>query len=666
MQGPSQPAPSARAAVADPPESVRIATVAVHHEVPHLDRLFDYTVPAELDAAAQPGVRCRIGFAGRLISGYIVARPEVTDYTGDLKPIKSLSGSEPVLSTEIAQLARAVADRWAGTLSDVLRLAVPARHARVEKEPGGPAPAPLPPPAPGEWAHYGHGPALLTHLAAGEKPRAVWAALPGSDWPAALATAAAATASSGRGVVVVVPDGRDSSRVAAALELAVGADRFVELTADLGPAERYRRFLRVSRGQVRVVVGTRAAGYAPVRDLGLVAIWDDGSDLHDEQLAPYAHMRDVLVLRAHLAGAGALVGGLAPSVEAFALTEAGWARPLTATRQHVRQAAARVEVAGSEQQLARDPMAAAARLPELAFSVVRRALDAGLPALVSVPRRGYRPALACARCRTPSRCPACHGPLSQRSNAGDLSCGWCGLAYAPDLACPECGATERRAVVVGHARTAEELGRAFPGVSVVRSGGGDVVASVAEGPALVVATPGAEPLPAKGYGAVLLLDAWALLGRADLRAGEVALRRWMAAGTLALPAGDGGQVLLVGAPATLGPVQALVRWDPLGYAAEEAAGRTELGFPPVSRMAALDGAPDELDAFLGELDLARRLPDADVLGPVPRGEGVDRLLVRVPRKQGAALAGALQEITRVRSGRRQPVVRVRLDPADIG
>ena len=69
---------------------------------------------------------------------------------------------------------------------------------------------------------------------------------------------------------MVMPDGGEVHRLSAALREAIGEASFVELTADLGPTERYRRFLKLARGQVRAVVGTRAAAYAPVADLGLV------------------------------------------------------------------------------------------------------------------------------------------------------------------------------------------------------------------------------------------------------------------------------------------------------------------------------------------------------------------------------------------------------------
>ena len=75
------------------------------------------------------------------------------------------------------------------------------------------------------------------------------------------------------------------------------------LVAETGPAARYRAFLAALRGDIQVVIGNRAAAFAPVRDLGLVALWDDGDDLLSEQRAPYPHAREVLALRATAARA---------------------------------------------------------------------------------------------------------------------------------------------------------------------------------------------------------------------------------------------------------------------------------------------------------------------------------------------------------------------------
>ncbi|MFI5849424.1 primosomal protein N' [Micromonospora chalcea] len=639
--------------------------------LPHLDRPFDYLVPAALDAEAQPGVRVKVRFAGQLVDGWLLERAESSEHP-KLAYLEKVVSPVPVLSPEVARLARAVADRYAGSLADVLRLAVPPRHARAEKAVTAEAPsadattdAPAPADAdaraevdPRGWRDYPAGPALLRALTDGRPARAVWSALPGEDWADRYADAVAATVAGGRGAVVVVADARDLDRLDAALTAVLGAGRHVRLTAADGPARRYRAFLAARRGDVAVVIGTRAAMFAPVDRLGLVAIWDDGDDLHAEPRAPYPHARDVLLTRAHLGDAAALVGGYARSAEAQLLVETSWAREVVADRAVVRARTPAMAPTGDDPQLARDPGAASARLPSLAWTSARDALRADLPVLVQVPRRGYVPSVACADCRAPARCPHCAGPLALPSAHGTPACRWCGRVTAA-YACPECGGRRLRASVTGARRTAEELGRAFPGVPVRTSGREEVLASVPGGAGLVIATPGAEPVADGGYGAVLLLDSWALLTRADLRAGEEALRRWMAAAALARPGTAGGRVVVV-ADGALAPVQALLRWDSAWFAARELAERRELGFPPAVRMASVTGVAEAVADLLA----GARLPgDAEVLGPVPADEGRERMLVRVPRSRAAALAEALHAAAGQRSARKAAdPVRLQVDP----
>ncbi|MGN9779528.1 primosomal protein N' [Micromonospora sp. H33] len=640
-----------------PAEGSPVARVCVDVPLAHLDRPFDYLVPEALDADAVPGARVKVRFAGQLVDGWLLERADASEHPR-LAYLEKVVSPEPVLAPEIARLARVVADRYAGSLADVLRLAVPPRHARVEKEPHQP-------PEPGDalavpdgWRDYPTGPALLRALADGRPARAVWSALPGEDWPARYAEAVAATVAGGRGALVVVADARDLERLDAALTTALGPGRHVQLTAALGPARRYRAFLAARRGDVPVVIGTRAAMFAPVHRLGLVAVWDDGDDLHAEPRAPYPHAREVLLTRAQLADAAAVVGGYARTAEAQLLVETGWAREVVADRATVRARIPAIAPAGDDPQLARDPGAATARLPSLAWTTARDALRADAPVLVQVPRRGYLPSVACATCRTPARCPHCAGPLALPSAEGTPACRWCGRVAAA-YACPECGGRRLRASVTGARRTAEELGRAFPGVPVRTSGREEVLATVPGGAGLVIATPGAEPVADGGYGAVLLLDSWALLTRADLRAGEEALRRWLAAAALARPAAAGGRVVVV-ADGALAPVQALLRWDAGWFAARELAERRDLGFPPAVRMASVTGPPAAVADLLAE---ARLPEDAEVLGPVPADGDRERMLVRVPRARAAALAGALHAAAGVRAARKAAdPVRLQVDP----
>jgi primosomal protein N' (replication factor Y) len=646
-----------------------VARVAVDVSLPHLDRPFDYEVPGEMSALAVPGARVRVRFAGKDVAGYVLDRTATSERAGSLKSIRRVVSAEPVLTPDLLRLARAVADRYAGTLADVLRLAIPARHARAEAavpsvtEP----PSPVAPPTPDALGRYVAGAAYLAALARGESPRAVWAALPGVDpahpdlprWPAEIAAAVQACLASGRGALVVVPDRRDVDVVAAALRRALGSETVVELTADCGPEARYRRWLTIRRGLARVVVGTRAAAFAPVPNLGLVALWDDGDDSHAEPRAPYPHAREVLLLRAQ-DGAALLLGGFAVTAEAAALLRTGWARPLRSARPTVRRWAPHVVLADAEERNGVEP-ARASRLPPAAWTAARAALDHG-PVLVQVPRAGYAPSVACADCRQPARCATCHGPLAIVRPRHPPQCRWCGRAARP-WQCAACGGQRLRAPVIGSRRTAEELGRAFPAVPVITSGGDRVLASVRSEPAIVVATTGAEPVAAGGYAAALLLDGWLLLARADLRSGEEALRRWFAAASLVRPAHDGGAVVLVAEPSAR-PAQALVRWDPYGHAERELAQRREVGLPPAVRLATVTGEDVAVREFVATLELPA---DAEVLGSTEVGAGdlvERRAVIRAPRRRGPELAHVLHLAMAARSSRKAPgAVRVQVDPA---
>ncbi len=679
----------------------------------HLDRVFDYRVPAELDEQAQPGVRVRVRFSGRLIDGYLLERAGSTDHEGRLGPLERVISPLAVLPARLSALCEAVARRYAGTRADVLRLAIPPRHARAEaaalaaldkragRTPGTDTPRPS-----GEgWERYTHGGAFLEAAHDGRAPRAVWQALPGEDWALRIAEAACAAYAGGRSAVVIVPDRRDLDRVVAALRSLCPDDgAVVELAGGLGPQARYRRWVTALAGPPCIVAGNRSAVFTPVARLGLVAVWDDGDDLLAEPRSPYPHAREVGLLRADGAGAGFLLGGHARTAEAQSLVDHGWARDLLAPRPAVREAGPLIRALGdSEQALARDPDARRARLPAIGFEAARRALSADLPVLVQVPRAGYIPVVACAHCREPARCRRCAGPLGlphadpgAPGRAGGVGaagaggaeeaappvCRWCGTP-ASAHSCARCGSRALRASITGAERTAEEFGRAFRGVPVIGSSGAEVRDEVPGHASVVVATVGAEPRAPSGYGAALLLDGWSLLTRADLRAAEETLRRWMSAAALVRSAGEGGKVVVV-ADSGAAVVQALIRWDPVGHAQAELAGRREVRFPPAVRMAAVDAAPSTLGAFL---DLADLPGSTERLGPVPLPPGVrlpggsgrdgaadgepppdaERMLLRVPRRDGAALARALAVAQASFSAHRMPgTVRVQIDPVRVG
>ncbi|KHL04147.1 primosomal protein N' family DNA-binding protein [Sinomonas humi] len=683
-------APAAPRAASELP----VARVCVESPLPQLDRPFDYLVPEELSEAAKPGVRVRVRVAGQEHSGLILERAESSDAGVALQPLAKVVSPAVVLTPEVLKVSTAVAERWAGALGDVLRFAVPPRAARVEAEylpeladraagkepenasdPAAEKDSPAPPSSPSLWAELQRGSAFLRHLAAGGSPRASVQAVEGygpRGWPQLVAEAIRTARLSGRGVLVVVPDRRDLERMQLVLEQALPGERVVRLAAEDGPSQRYRGFLDLLTGRARVAVGTRGAVLAPVRDLGLVVCWDDGDDLHAEPRAPYFHAREVCLLRSEMEGCALLLAGHTVSTETRRLVDSGWLQSVEPARSIVRKRLPRVTSTADSFESARDPYARMARLPHAAWQLAREALADG-PVLVQVARAGYAPSLACERCREPARCVHCSGPLAETLTGGarTVACRWCGTPSGA-WACPYCGGRSFRRSSVGALRTAEELGRAFPGAVVITSSGDQVKSEVPDSPALVVATVGAEPVAPTGYAAALLLDGDSLLSRETLRAGEEALRRWLNAAALVRGADDGGRVVVTASEHEA--VAALVRWDPAGFAERELTVRKSLGLPPAVRLAAITGTRAGVETFAGAAASVLARPGVRTAGPVPVSaaagvrteEDVWRLLAFFPIAEGPEVSRGLRAARIALATRRgSEPVQLRLDGSDL-
>ncbi|WEK59823.1 MAG: primosomal protein N' [Candidatus Microbacterium colombiense] len=586
--------------------SRRIARVLLDSPLPQLDRLFDYALPPELGDVV-PGVRVRVPLrtAGRVIDGYIVEVDTEDDADRPLSEVDSVVSAVPVLPERLHQLARRVADRAAGSASDILRLVIPKRQVRVEKA----WTADSPVVHPGEDAIGTADEVLSAYdgLAAivDEGGRAAVEAIPLSHddaqaWAALLTAVAVRTLGAGKSSILVVPDHRDLDRLLTALDRVAPADSVVRFDSRLTNPLRYRSFLRSLEEAPCIVVGNRSAVYAPVR-AGLVALWDDGDPLLGEPLAPYVNARDAALLRQEQEESALLFVGHTRTTDVERLVMRGWLQDIRATRRVLPR------VVLSTPQEMEQPTAQ--RLPSSAFLAARSAAAEG-PVLVQVSRPGFSPSLVCAECRAPARCPECGGPLGARHRGAVPVCGWCGRG-ARAWTCPHCTSAKLRLASSGSERTADELGRAFPGVRVIVADSAHPVERVDAKPALVVATRGAEPLADGGYRAVVLLDGPRMLQAPDLRVGESCLRWWSNAASLAAP---GAPVHLVGVDG--GTARALATWNQAGYARAELDGRAPLHMPPATRVALVEGTAAAVSRALISLGELALPPDA-VLGPVP-------------------------------------------------
>nr|WP_308116582.1 primosomal protein N' [Leifsonia poae] len=495
-----------------------------------------------------------------------------------------------------------------------------------------------------------------------ELPDGTWV----GEWAVTLATLATGCWARGESAIVAVPDYRDLDQLAVALAAIAPAEAVVRIDAAQSNPDRYRAFLAALSG-ARIVIGNRSAVYAPAERLGMIAVWSDGDPLYAEPLSPYVHTRDAALVRQELQGCALVFAGLTRSVEVQRLVDIGWMHDVAPDR------AVLPKVVLTANQPAAESAARAARIPSTAWQAARSALlgEGGTtpgPVLIQVARPGYAPVLACASCGQAARCNRCEGPLGQTRAGATPSCGWCG-ALATDWRCEHCEHTKFRMITVGSGRTAEELGRAFPGVRVIVADGEHPVQRVEAAPAIVVATRGAEPIAAGGYRAVLLLDGERMLARETLRVAEDCLRWWSNAAALAAP---GAPTLLVGVTGALARDFATGRF--VEFARGELAGRRELRFPPAVRLASLSGAAEVVGEAAAAVDPALLI---DVLGPAPVGEGQVRTILRFEYSRGqevatAVRAAAVRNATKRRRApagktgfRPAPTLRVRFDDPEI-
>ncbi|GAB3125651.1 primosomal protein N' family DNA-binding protein [Glaciibacter psychrotolerans] len=665
-----------------------VARVLVDSPLPQLDHLFDYAIPDELAAHAVPGVRVRMPLRskGRVADGYLIevidpaelpAEGVIPEFSGKLSPIDSIVSTVPVLQSEIYTLARRLADRAAGNANDIIRLAVPGRQVRVEKawvaaQESAESAVDISPTksvaSDGHVRFADYPPGVLECIVAEHSRRAIAAVprlvrLPNGTtighWAMTLAELAVQTLEQGQSAIIVVPDFRDQDQVQAALDVLAPAEAVSRVDARQSNPDRYRAFLACLGAAPRIVLGNRSAVYAPARNLGLIMLWDDGDPLHGEPLSPYVHSRDAALVRQELTGCALVLLGHSRSVEAQRLVAVGWLDEVNPAKDtHPR-------VIPTDFQGEPDPQARAARIPTAAWLAAKAAIADG-PVLVQVATPGYAPFLACQTCKKPARCTACQGPLGQKSAGSTPACRWCG-ALAVGWTCVHCEGHTFRVMTVGAGRTAEELGRAFPGSRVIVADGDHPIQTLGAEPALVIATRGAEPIPTGGYRAILLLDGERMLARESLRVGEDCLRWWSNAAALAAP---GAPVILVGVGGAL--ATAVNGWRPAAYAYAELTDRKLLRFPPAVRVASVVGTADDVDRALLELG---ELSDVDVLGPVTTDAPLVRAVVRFGYAHGDEVARVLKAHVVQNASRRRapkggsfrpaPTLKVRFDDPEL-
>ncbi len=594
--------------------------VWVDTSVSHLDGTYDYLVPERLSQSVKPGIRVGVPFAGRDVEALVLERSDRSDIT-NLKFISSVISEEVVASPNLITLISAISKRWICNPFDVIRSAIPARVASVDKA----FTTETRSSTAKELANKGKGEVTYLHLAPHEDPL---------KRLSEFAQKAQAKGS----VLIIVPEDRELEL----LQLEIpGA---LILSSSLSRTQRYSNYLTAINKSGQIIIGTRSAIFLTPPDLTTLIVYRENSQSHYEPRHPGWNVRDIALLRQSEEKLNLYFVGYSPSLEMARSIESGAINFLSKK---------------ARLQISTFPQSGSELLPGRIFTPIRGALKSG-SVLFLVPKKGYASALMCKKCRNLAICP-CGGKLSRSNQSAPPACVHCSTTFST-WKCKWCN--EEKLVLLGRGaiRHAEEIGRAFPGFPVINSDADTPVKDVTSKSSLVIATQGMAPRCEGGYSAAVLLEGGSFFSYSDLRGQERSREAFFEAA---------GQVK-TGAPVLVAidsshPINAaLASWNPAHMYKRELADLESLDLPPFTRSLTVDLITSEAstvaEGFKKAL-LDSRIPaSTKVLGPSIRSGDKARIILTASESDFSDLTQFVGEFVKHRAIAKKEAIQVRIDP----
>ena len=240
--------------------------------------------------------------------------------------------------------------------------------------------------------------------------------------------------------------------------------RVVMLHSSLKLSERYDQWKRIRRGEVDVVLGTRSAVFAPLKNLGLVLLDEEQEASYQSENPPRYHTRDVAKFRCTQDRAVLVLGSATPSVESAYAARTGTYQHNLLRKRYYENALPKVEIVDLRQEI-RDGNSGS--ISKSLAAELEQNLSRGEQSILFLNRRGNSRMLLCGECGKVPECPRCSIPLTYHSANGRLMCHYCGHSERAYERCPVCGGYMKH-IGTGTQKVEEELRKQFPGVGILR------------------------------------------------------------------------------------------------------------------------------------------------------------------------------------------------------
>ena len=279
-----------------------------------------------------------------------------------------------------------------------------------------------------------------------------------------------------RGVLVLVPEIALTPQVAALFRARFGAAVAIQHSG-LSDGERHDQWHRIRRGEVDVVIGTRSAIFAPLRQPGLIVVDEEHDTSYKQDETPRYHGRDVAIMRGKFARALVVIGSATPTIESYANALEGKYTLIPLEKRVLDRPLANVEVVNMRDEIAQAGDEVVLSRP-LVLALATR-LDRKEQSLILLNRRGFATSVICRQCANVLDCPNCsisltvhRKSLSRRNPQGEGGfqgkCHYCNFTKTVPNACEKCAAPYLERVGFGTERVEAEVRKAFPDARVAR------------------------------------------------------------------------------------------------------------------------------------------------------------------------------------------------------
>jgi primosomal protein N' (replication factor Y) len=426
-----------------------------------VDRVFTYTIPADLAGRVGTGARVVVPFGPRRMTGYVLAERKRAPGRVRLKAIHALVDEEPLLDTSLLELARWMSVRYVHSLGEVLKAMLPAGvkgAGRPRREERGDFPLDLESPElePDQREAFEK---IVGVMGEGRAGSFLLQGVTGSGKTEIYLRCIEKALEAGRSALVLIPEIALIPQTTARFMRRFGEEIAV-IHSRLTGAQRATIWRRASAGEVRVVIGARSAVFVPMPDLGLIVIDEEQDDSFKQEEKPHYNAVSVARFRAERANAVLLLGSATPSIETYESARRG---ELGHLKLRSRPGGGRMPDVELVDMRGRDGL-----LSDELLGALEAVHSAGEQAIVLINRRGHANYVQCRACGWIARCSNCSISLTFHSGKNELLCHYCGFKTDPPDHCPACSAYRMMHRGVGTQRVEMELRNLIPGLRVVR------------------------------------------------------------------------------------------------------------------------------------------------------------------------------------------------------